>query len=241
MGFFRKLKQLRKTKSNKKSDKKSDEKSDEKKGKKVVFDKVSVQEFYFSKEDFPLMYYTRPELQVLNQSRFDEAAKLRQYNSKAVSKGKRSASDDINMNSKSGTPEDLATTLTKAYTDPDNRADVTIRGIEHFVYSLLQQEMVKRKRELQREVVQLSQSKSKDPQGLRVAQTSMNASQWARDVCEHIDVRTELSSLVPNNNTLVPVSSHPVWLTEMRSLPTLRCDTRTPLWGFPICLPTSAT
>lgn len=146
----------------------------------VTFNKVEVQEFYFDKEDFPNQFYSRPELQVFNQSRFDDASKLRRKHEALYAES--GAKDDIDAMNPKNTGDDLDTVLIKAYADPDTDDDMTIRGIEHFVYSLLQKEMIARKKQVQREVIDFANSKQKDPQGWRISETSKLHSQWARDV-----------------------------------------------------------
>jgi len=72
--------------------------------------------------------------------------------------------------------------LSAALSDEDRDEGVSIRGIEHFVYPDLQQEMIRRKKEVQREVMDFVRAKRPDPQGWRLAEHSRTYSQWARNV-----------------------------------------------------------
>jgi hypothetical protein len=65
---------------------------------------------------------------------------------------------------------------------PDDHDTTSIRGIEHFVYPELQQEMIRKKKEVQSQVMLLVTSKKPDPQGWRLANHFRMYSQWARDV-----------------------------------------------------------
>jgi hypothetical protein len=72
--------------------------------------------------------------------------------------------------------------LTEALSDADEYATTSIWGIEHFVYPELQQEMIRKKKEVQSQVMSFVKSKRPDPQGWRLANHSRMYSQWARDV-----------------------------------------------------------
>jgi len=112
----------------------------------------------------------------MGQSRFDDAATLRQQrrlDEKSV--------DDVGISNKSKV-DVIANLLSAALEDDDRDENVSIRGIEHFVYPGLQQEMIRRKKEVQREVLDFVRSKRPDPQGWRLAEHSRSFSQWARNV-----------------------------------------------------------
>mmetsp|Transcript_13984 Transcript_13984/g.29904 ORF Transcript_13984/g.29904 Transcript_13984/m.29904 type:complete len:322 (-) Transcript_13984:334-1299(-) len=151
------------------------------KRKKVVhFSTIEVQPFHFDWDLADDVFYTRAELTVMGQSRFDDAATLRQQRS-LDSKGKTKTMDDVGISKKS-TDQDMFDLLASALDDPDNDDHVSIRGIEHFVYPALQQEMIRRKKEVQKEVMGFVRSKRPDPQGWRLAGHSRQFSEWARNV-----------------------------------------------------------
>jgi len=145
----------------------------------VHFSTIEVQPFHFDWSLANDVFYTRKELSAMGQSRFDDAATLRQKRHQAENGGH--AMDDVDI-SKRSKVEDITTLLSSAFDDPDRDDNVSIRGIEHFVYPGLQQEMIRRKKEVQREVMGFVRSKRPDPQGWRLAQHSRSFSQWARNV-----------------------------------------------------------
>lgn len=146
----------------------------------VTFNKVEVQEFFFDKEDFPNLFYTRTELQVFNQSRFADVSYLRQKMEIGETRPRGGSCDMETLKTESG--DTLDCVLIKAYGYPDTDAAVTIRGIEHFVYSLLQKEMIARKKRVQKEVLDFANGKYKDATGSKIADLAMLHSLWARDV-----------------------------------------------------------
>ena len=159
-------------------------------GKKVVhFSTIEVQPFRFDWSLANDVFYSRKELTAMGQSRFDDAATLRQQ--RHLDERGRSdcpgdceggqSIDDVDI-SKKNKGNDVATLLSMALSDDDQDEHVSIRGIEHFVYPDLQQEMIRRKKEVHREVLEFVRSKRPDPQGWRLAQHSRKFSQWARNV-----------------------------------------------------------
>ena len=153
-------------------------------GNKVVhFSTIEVQPFHFNWNLVDDVFYTRAELKSMGQSRFDDAATLRQQRHLDEKKegGDRQTVDDVDIAQKSK-GRDIAALLSKVLEDEDRDENVSIRGIEHFVYPDLQQEMIRRKKEVQREVLGFVRSKRPDPQGWRLAQHSRTFSQWARNV-----------------------------------------------------------
>jgi hypothetical protein len=158
---------------------------DGKRIKTVHFATVEVQPFRFDWTLADDVFYTRKELAEMGQSRFDDADILRKQrqleSTTQLTTAKEQAKDDVNTSIKSN--EDLITDLlSKALTDKDTDPNVSIRGIEHFVYPDLQQEMIRRKRQVQREVMEFVRSKRPDPQGWRLADHSRQYSEWARNV-----------------------------------------------------------
>ena len=151
----------------------------------VHFATVEVQPFRFDWTLADDVFYTRKELAEMGQSRFDDADILRKQrqleSTTQLTTAKEQAQDDVGTSIKSN--EDLITDLlSQALTDKDSDPNVSIRGIEHFVYPDLQQEMIRRKRQVQREVMEFVRSKRPDPQGWRLADHSRQYSEWARNV-----------------------------------------------------------
>ena len=145
-----------------------------------------MQHFRFDWNLADQVFYTRAELAAMGQSRFDDAATLRaQRTSTALHDDKGGGVggtvDDVAISKKSK-EKDIATLLNTALDDPDLDENVSIRGIEHFVYPDLQQEMIRRKKEVQREVLEFARSPRPDPQGWRLAEHSRCFSLWARTV-----------------------------------------------------------
>lgn len=121
----------------------------------------------------------------MGSARFDDAATLRkerQLDTGTSTGNPNTASqDDLDINIKNK-PKSISALLELALDDKDQNPDVSIRGIEHFVYPELQQEMIRKKKEVQAQVMLYVKSKRPDPQGWRLANHSRMYSQWARDV-----------------------------------------------------------
>lgn len=164
----------------------------------VHFATVEVRHFRFDWKLADQVFYSRAELASMGQARFDDAATLRAQRREqhpedkgggigigggagAVGEQLRHTVDDVAISIKSK-EKDIATLLNTALDDPDLDETVSIRGIEHFVYPDLQQEMIRRKKELQREVLEFTKSPRPDPQGWRLAEHSRFFSLWARTV-----------------------------------------------------------
>lgn len=142
----------------------------------VHFSTIEVQPFRFDWSLADDVFYSRKELTAMGQSRFDDAATLRQQRHLDEE-----TADDVGLSQRSK-GADISSLLILALEDEDRDDRVSIRGIEHFVYPALQQEMIRRKKEVQREVLEFVRSKRPDPQGWRLAQHSRKFSQWARNV-----------------------------------------------------------
>jgi len=157
----------------------------------VHFSTIEVQPFHFDWSLADDVFYTREELTAMGKTRSDDAATLRQHRrraeaekeSKAEAKKKNEDQcvDDLDLPKKNKV-EDVATLLSQALAFADTNEKASIRGIEHFVYPELQQEMIRRKKEVQREVLALFRSKTPDPQGWRLANHSRSFTQWSRNV-----------------------------------------------------------
>ncbi|KAL3811625.1 hypothetical protein ACHAXA_006697 [Cyclostephanos tholiformis] len=152
-------------------------------GKKVVhFSTIEVRQFHFDWSLADQVFYTRKELAAMGQNRFDDADLLRRQRrlDGGGDDGQRTV-DDVGTSKKSKDVA-IADLLSLALSDEDRDEDVSIRGIEHFVYPDLQQEMIRRKKTVQREVMDFVRARRPDPQGWRLAEHSRTYSQWARNV-----------------------------------------------------------
>jgi len=148
----------------------------------VHFDKIEVQPFHFDWSCADDVFLSRAELAAMGSDRFDDADTLRRRRQKdAGGDATPAAADDAEIAAKPKTV-DVAAILTSALQDPDEDEDVSIRGIEHFVYRDLQQEMLRRKKQVQREVLEFSRSRKLDPRGWRLAEHSRRLTEWARNV-----------------------------------------------------------
>jgi hypothetical protein len=150
----------------------------------VHFATIEVQPFRADYSCDPDVYFRKDEITAMNKQRFTDASKLRkQRNVKVPTKeDKEKALDDADIAKRAA---DIDKFLTEAF-DPDLDIDeeVSIRGIEHFVYPQLQQEMIRRKKQAKREVInhQKSGKKRLDPTGYKLQKISEQYTQWAREV-----------------------------------------------------------
>ena len=158
-------------------------------GKAVHFSTIEVQPFHFDWNLAGDVFYTMKEITAMGQKRFDDAAKIRAHikskneGSKGGAGAIASTKDDTQM-SRTARGKDIDSLLALALDDLDEYDDTSIRGIEHFVYSQLQQEMIRRKKKVQKEVMEFVKSQRPDPQGWRLATHSRSLSQWARNVAQ---------------------------------------------------------
>ena len=150
--------------------------------KKVHFTDISAvkNEYEFDWDLEPEYWYSTVELKAFNDLRFDEAADLRKE------RGIRTASrNDADALSESRRSLFIGDKVTNALDDCDDNGEISIRGIEHFVFPVLQKEMVNRKKGLKQAVVGYSRDPTQrkaDPKGDKLADESAKHSQWARDV-----------------------------------------------------------
>ena len=152
------------------------------KKKKVHFAPIEVRPFTYA-YDYSCdkdVHYGKDNIAVMNKERFKEASKLRrQRNIKLPSRQEREdaakgkACDDADIAKRTS---DLKKVIEEAF-DPERDIDEesSIRGIEHFVYPALQQEMIRRKKQVQMEVLNCQKAK-------RLALLSESVTQWAREV-----------------------------------------------------------
>lgn len=180
-------------------------------GKKTVhFSTIEVQHFHFDWNCVNDCFYTRKELTAMGSARFDDAATLRKERLLDVPSGNpnTASQDDLDMGVKN-TPKSISALLELALWDKDNLNDETsIRGIEHFVYPELQQEMIRKKKEVQAQVMLFVRSKKPDPQGWRLANHSRMYSQWARDVAAEKGRAYRIHDIDDGMSRNSPTSSH---------------------------------
>jgi len=162
--------------------------NDPTKKKTVHFATIEVQPYHWDYSCDPDVYYRKDQITAMNKQRFTDASKLRkQRNIKVPAKddmennnSKAKACDDVDIAKRAS---DIDALLNEAFdAERDIDEEVSIRGIEHFVYPELQQEMIRRKKHAKREVLNFKKSKRPDPQGWRLARLSEANTQWARDV-----------------------------------------------------------
>jgi hypothetical protein len=155
----------------------------------VHFSDVSPQrrEYDFDWELELAYWYSKGEMKSFNETRFDEADVLRKE------RGIRTSSrDDADALTKSTRNLFIGDMVTHALDDADDSHEITIRGIEHFVWPVLQKEMMVRKRELKNMVLIYSRSpmaRKKDPEGIKLAEECAKYSSWARNVATERGVK----------------------------------------------------
>jgi len=156
--------------------------NDPSKKKTVHFATIEVQQYNWDYTCDPDVYYLKKQIAAMNKQRFTDASKLRkQRNIKLPSKKDKEkakkACDDVDIAKRA---TDITQLLQEAF-DPERDTDeqVSICGIEHFVYPALQKEMIQRKKQAQREVINFNKP---NPQGWRLARLSEANTKWARDV-----------------------------------------------------------
>ncbi|KAK1734320.1 hypothetical protein QTG54_015087 [Skeletonema marinoi] len=174
-GFFSAFIPLKKRNSFKKDPKK----------KKVRFAPDEVEPYNWDYSCDQDVYYQKEQIMAMNKERFTDARKLRKLrNIKRPSK--EAACDDIDL-SKRAHNHNLDRLLKEAF-DPERDIDeeVSICGIEHFVYPVLQLEMIRRKKQAQNEVLSFKKAKR---QALRLAELSEEKTHWAREVAMEKGIR----------------------------------------------------
>ncbi|KAL7536613.1 hypothetical protein ACHAXR_007284 [Thalassiosira sp. AJA248-18] len=137
-------------------------------------------EYEFDWELEPDYWYSKAELKTFNEVRFDDADVLRKE--RGIRTASRNDADDLSSSRRSRFVGDK---ITNALDDADTNQEISIRGIEHFVFPVLQKEMVRRKKELKKTVLGYSRDpkvRKLDPQGLELAKQTEEHSKWARDV-----------------------------------------------------------
>lgn len=132
-------------------------------------------------------WFSKAELKTFNDVRFDEADVLRKE--RGIRTISRNDADAIEEE------EDrnhfIGDAMTHALDDDNDGHEISLRGIEHFVWPVLQKEMVTRKKVLKKVVIEwrLPVNRRKDPKGLKLAEESAKLSQWARDVAQERGIK----------------------------------------------------
>jgi hypothetical protein len=132
-------------------------------------------------------WYEPYELSRLKETRYEEADILRKE--RGISSSSRDDADKY----AGGLEKDIfvGDSITHALDDRDDGV-ISVRGIEHFVWPVLQKEMIARKKELKRYVIEYSKDKNRrtsDPKGEKLAAASIERSQWARDVASERGIK----------------------------------------------------
>ncbi|KAL7505575.1 hypothetical protein ACHAXN_003056 [Cyclotella atomus] len=135
----------------------------------------------------PHVWYNHSELASLKEQRFEEADLLRKE--RGISSSSRDDADKI----ADGQEKDIyvGDTITRALDDVDD-GEISVRGIEHFVWPVLQKEMISRKKELKAFVVGYYRDKNRraeDPNGDKLAAAVIELSQWARNVASERGIK----------------------------------------------------
>ena len=132
-------------------------------------------------------WFSKAELKTFNEVRFDEADVLRKE--RGIRTRSRNDADEIEAE------EDrdifIGDALTNALDDDNDGNEISLRGIEHFVWPVLQKAMVSRKKQLKKVVVEWRRpvNRRKDPKGLKLAEDAATLSQWARDVAQERGIK----------------------------------------------------
>ena len=132
-------------------------------------------------------WFSKAELKAFNEVRFDEADVLRKE--RGIRTKSRDDADEID--NEEDRNDFIGDALTFALDDDNDGHEISLRGIEHFVWPVLQKEMVKRKKILKKVVVQwrIPMNRRKDPQGLKLAEESEKLSEWARNVAQERGIK----------------------------------------------------
>ena len=140
-------------------------------------------------------WYTRSELKTFNEVRFDDADVLRKERGIHTS-----SRDDADVLSHSRRNIFIDDTVTHALEDEGEEhlhdgvdgSGISIVGIEHFVFPVLQKEMLSRKKELKTAVLTTYRdpmARKRDPQGIALAAECAKYSSWARNVAKERGIK----------------------------------------------------
>ena len=131
-------------------------------------------------------WFSKAELKTFNEVRFDEADVLRKERGIRT----KSRHDADGIEEEDDRNNFIWDVLTHSLMDNDGH-DISLRGIEHFVWPVLQKEMMMRKKELKKVVLEwrLPANRRKDPNGIKLAEDSAKLSEWARDVAQERGIK----------------------------------------------------
>ncbi|EJK64273.1 hypothetical protein THAOC_15009 [Thalassiosira oceanica] len=128
------------------------------------------------------VFYTREELRVMNNVRFDDASKLRK---KMFGEKSQSIAQDDSILSRKSTAGSTNQLFSDIINDRDEwDANISLDGIEPFVFLELRDEMVKKRANVRKEIIDFVKANKSDPQGWRLASHSRFHTQWARNIAQ---------------------------------------------------------
>ena len=117
----------------------------------------------------------------MNNLRFEDASKLRAK----MRENRGVAHDDCALTRRSGAGNSTTQLLTDIINDRDEwDANISLDGIEPFVFLELKDEMVKKKAIVKKEVLDFVKANKSDPQGWRLASQSRFHTKWARNIAQ---------------------------------------------------------
>ena len=118
----------------------------------------------------------------MNNVRFDDASKLRV---KMLKKKSQSQDDSSLIRKSTATAGGTNQLLSEIISDRDEwDANISLDGIEPFVFLELRDLMVKKKANVKKEIIDFVKANPMDPQGWRLASHSRFHTQWARNIAQ---------------------------------------------------------
>ena len=135
--------------------------------------------YEFDWDYFDDYFYSKEEVKSFSEHRYDEADILRKE--RGIRTSSRHDADNIVGEAHI---HFIGDALTHALDDDNDAHEISLWGIEHFVWPVLQKEMVSRKKVLKKVVIEwrIPVNRRKDPNGLKLAEDVAELSKWARDV-----------------------------------------------------------
>jgi hypothetical protein len=142
--------------------------------------------YEFDWDYFDDYFYSKEEVKSFSEHRYDEADILRKE--RGIRTSSRNDAEGIEGDSRD---HFIGDALTHALDDDNDAHGVSLRGIEHFVWPVLQKEMVTRKKQVRKVVAEWSipKNRRKDPKGLKLAEEVAELSKWARDVASERGIK----------------------------------------------------
>ena len=144
-------------------------------------------------------------MRVMNNVRFDDASKLRV---KMLKKKSQSQDDSSLIRKSTATAGGTNQLLSEIISDRDEwDANISLDGIEPFVFLELRDLMVKKKANVKKEIIDFVKAGDPDPQGWRLAKHSRVHTQWARNIAQEKaralhEVLLDESKHLPKKTTL---------------------------------------